>query len=135
MSSPVRPSVRTCSRSVSRWRAESYASAAIVAKRSTSSTSASLNALSAPPRYTFNAPTTRSSASSGTHTNASGSSGVPATTLHSGSFVVSGTLRVRRLLTTHPVVPRSTGITLAMISSTQFPTANTGLAPASSSIS
>jgi hypothetical protein len=132
----VRPSVLTCSRSVSRWRAESYASAAIVPKRSTSSTSASVNATSAPLRYTFSAPTTRSSASSGTHTNASGSSGVPATTLQSGSSTVFGTLSVRRLRTAQPVIPVPSGIALDMISSTQLPTANMGRSiEASTSIS
>ena len=50
LSRPVRLSVRTSSRRRSRCRAESYASAAIVAKRSTSSTSASVNGTSAPVR-------------------------------------------------------------------------------------
>ena len=43
-----------------------------------------------PVRYTFSAPSTRSRASSGTHTNASGSSGVPATTFDSGSCTTFG---------------------------------------------
>ena len=51
---------------------------------------------------------------------------MPVTTVHSGSSSVFGTLRVRRLRTTQPVTPLSSGMLSAMISSTQSPTANTG---------
>ena len=96
-------------------------------------TSSSLNAESSPLRYTFKAPSTRSRASSGTHTNASGSSGVPATTLDSGSCTTFGTLRVSRFSTTQPVTPVPSGIGFSSTSSTQPPTANTGRSNAAGS--
>ena len=89
--------MRACSRSVSRWRAESNASAAIVAKRSTCATSAALNCLASPIRYTLIAATARSSISSGTETSDSGSFSVPSTTATSGSWSARSTLCVRRL--------------------------------------
>ena len=58
---------------------------------------------------------------------------MPPTTLHSGSSIVFGTLRVARLATTHPVTPVPSGIGFAMTSSTQLPTANTGMSSAAAS--
>ena len=103
------PSVRACSRSVSRWRAESNASAAIVANRSTCATSSSLKALPIPIRYTLSTATTPSSTSSGTETSDSGSISVPSTIATIGSWSARRTLRVQRLETTQPVTPSVTG--------------------------
>ena len=97
-----------------------------MAKRSTSATSASVNARSSPVRYTLRVPTTRSWASSGTQTNASSSFTVPGTTVLIVSKRLLGTFRVQRLRTTQPVVPLLTDSDSAMISSTHVPSANTG---------
>jgi hypothetical protein len=113
----VSPSVRACSRSVSRWRAESNASAAIVAKRSTCAASASLKLLSTPIRYTFSTATTRSSTVSGTETSDSGSISVPGTIATTGSWSARATLRVQRFETTQPVTPSVTGKESAITSS------------------
>ena len=51
---------------------------------------------------------------------------MPATTLATVSRQVLGTLRVRRLATTHPVTPVPSGIGFESTSSTHCPTANTG---------
>ena len=120
------PSVRACSRSVSRCRAESKASAAIVAKRSTVAISAAPNSLPTPIRYTLSAATTRSPTSSGTETSDSGSFSVPSTTSASGSMSARSTLRVRRFVTTQPVTPSVTGKESAMTSSAYAPSAKTG---------
>ena len=126
-SSPVSPSRLTCSRSVSRWRAESYASAAIVAKRSTSSTSSSRE-------RRVDARRGRRSA----HPDAVARQQRHA---HEGLGLVrrAGDDVRERLLaacsarcasagcaTTQPVMPVPSGIGFASTSSTQLPTANTG---------
>ncbi len=85
-----------------------------------------------PVRYTLSVPTTRSWATSGTQTNASSSSSVPGTTVHSSSCLVFGTLRVLRLRTTQPVLPLSTDSVSDMISRTHWPSANTGRSVTSS---
>jgi hypothetical protein len=54
---------------------------------------------------------------------------VPGTTLLMVSKRTLGTLRVRRLRTTQPVVPSLTDSVSAMISSTHEPIANTGRRP------